>query len=134
MQLKWLLVWTGIFLSTYHGMAKGVELTKKIDFDIGQKHATLHGVVQGFEKINYQFYASKGQSLHVSMDSSKAYLKIYSPFKNSSDTPSFKGETEGSFYNGKLKRSGIYTLQVYLIYDEARRDMKSLYVLEVSID
>ena len=133
MQLKWLIVCIGIFLSTHQGMAKGVELTKKVDFDIGKKHAILHGEVQGFTKTNYQFYATKGQILHVSMDSSKAYFKIYSPFKNSSDTPLFKGETEGSTYNEKLKRSGMYMIQVYLTYDDAKIDTKAIYTLNIDI-
>jgi len=134
MQLKWLIVSIGIFLSTHQGMAKGVELTKKVDFDIGKKHATLHGTVQEFAKTNYQFYATKGQILHVSMDSSKAYFKVYSPFKNSSDTPLFKGETEGATYNEKLKRSGMYMIQVYLTYDDAKIDTKAIYTLKIDIE
>lgn len=134
MYRKWLIVWIGIFLSTYQGMAKGVELTKKVDFDIGQKRVTLHGTVQGFVKTNYQFYANKGEVLHVNIDSSKAYFKIYSPFKNSSDTPLFKGETEGSSYNEKLKRSGMYVIQTYLPYDDAKIDMKAIYTLNLSIE
>ncbi len=134
MQSKWFIVWISILLFTNHGMAKGVELTKKVNFDIDQKHATLHGTVQGFTTTNYQFYANKGQILHVSMDSSKAYFKIYSPFKNSSDTPLFKGETEGSTYNEKLKRSGIYMIQVYLTYDDAKIDTKAIYTLKLDIE
>ena len=134
MYRKWLIVSIAIILSTYQGMAKGVELTKKVDFDIGQKRATLHGTVQGFAKTNYQFYANKGEILHVNIDSSKVYFKIYSPFKNSSDTPLFKGETEGSSYNEKLKRSGIYMIQMYLRYDDAKIDMKAIYTLNINIE
>ena len=134
MQLRWFIVWIGIFLVTPQSMAKGVEVSKKIDFDIGQKSVTLHGAVRGFEKTNYQFYANKGETLHVNIDSSKAYFKIYSPFKNSSDFAFFIGDIEGSKYKDKLLKRGIYTIQVYLIYEEAKKDIKSLYTMHINID
>lgn len=134
MYRKWLIVWIGIFLSTYQGMAKGVELTKKVNFDIGKKSATLHGFVQGYNETDYTFYATKGEHLSVKLDATKVYFNIYSPNQSSSATSVFSGESEGDTYTGTIRNNGIYIIKLYLLSKDAKEDEKAVYTLHLNIN
>ena len=133
MYIKWFMVCMGVFLLTSQSMANSLELTKKIEFGINKKYATLHGFVEGFEKTNYRFYANKGDAVEVVFNSNKANFKLYSPFKTSSDGAFFIRNIDGNNYKGKMKKSGIYTIQIYLPYGEARKNIKSLYTFRIDI-
>jgi len=124
-------IWMSLCMVTQMAFANGVELTKKVDFDVGNMHAIEHGSIQGFDKKNYQFYGHQGEKIMLHLDSVKAYFKLYSAFNTHGDTPLFSAETEGGSYMGVLRRSGIYTIQIYLGYKEAKKDTKAIYTLHI---
>lgn len=116
------------------GVAKDMIRTKQVEFDIGSNSATMHGKVKGYETVYYKLNAKSGQTMRVKLDSSVAYFNIFSPHKGPGDAAMFIGSTEGEKYEGMLSKNGTYTIQVYMMRNEARRGTKALYVLEVSID
>ena len=133
MKLRWLSILVSMFFLTNLLMSKGVEVSEKIDFDIGTRQAILHGTAQGFETRSYKFYAKKGEILRVSLDSPLAHFNVYSPYKNSDDAAMYKGQIEGNHYKIKLRKSGTYTIQVYLTYEDAKKDAKTLYTLKINM-
>ena len=132
--MKLLHIFVSIVFLINISMAKDLILTKKVDFDIGTKSVTLHGGIQKFEKTNYQFYANKGDTIHVSLNASKAHFNIYSPYKENSNSPIFSGKIEGKKYTGVLSKSGIYTVQVYSLNDASIKENRILYTLHINMD
>ena len=66
----------------------------------------------------------------VGLKSSKAFFIIIAPGKDLI----FDGTIKGNSYLGALPTSGTYTIQVYLMRNEARRGTSAPYTLEIGID
>ncbi len=72
--------------------------------------------------------------MRVSLESKKAFINIFEPGKGVGDGAMFIGSTEGANYTGILPKSGTYTIQVYLMRNEARRGTSAPYTLHMGID
>ena len=125
---------TGVLLVMSPCVAKSLVHTKQVHFDKGTNETTLHGTVKGYNTVEYKLFAEKGDSMQVSLDSTVAYFNIFSPHKGSGDSAMFIGSIDGENYVRKLSKSGTYTIQVYLMRNEARRDTRALYSLHIKID
>jgi len=134
MKLHWFVCLFSVLVMSTYGMAEGVTLTKKVDFDIGKKSTTLHGFVQGYDSTNYTFYATKGEHLSVKLDATKVYFNIYSPNQSASANPVFSGKSEGNAYKGVIRSNGTYIIKLYLLSNDAKEDEKALYTLHLNIN
>jgi len=64
-------------------------------------------------------------------DNASSYFNIFT--KSSGDEALFIGSIYGNSYEGKLPADGIYTVQVFLMRNAARRKEKANYTLGISI-
>ena len=115
-------------------MAKGKVTTHQVHFDKGTSGTTVKGHVKGYGTVYYKLGAKAGQSMRVSLRSKKAFMNIFEPGKGAGDGAMFGGSTEGGKYTGVLSESGTYTIQVFLMRNEARRGTNTSYTLEIGIE
>ena len=111
-------------------MAKDKVATHQVHFAKGITGSTIKGHVKGYDTVNYKLGAKAGQSMGVGLKSSKAFFTIIAPGKK----VIFDGTIEGNSYLDTLPTSGTYTIQVYLMRNEARRGTTAPYTLEIGID
>ena len=115
-------------------IAKDKVTTHQVHFDKGTTGSTVKGYVKGYDTVNYTLNTKKGQYMHVSLESKKAYMNIYEPGKGMGAAAMFIGSIKGEKYTGILSKSGTYTIQVYLMRNEARRGTTASYTLHIGID
>ena len=115
-------------------MAKDQVTTHQVHFDKGTTGSTVKGQVKGYDTVNYTLGAKEGQTMRISLESKKAYINIFEPGKGVGDTAMFIGSIKGQSYTGNLAKSGTYTIQVYLMRNEARRGTNAPYTLHIGID
>jgi len=115
-------------------IAKDKVTTHQVHFDKGTTGSTVKGYVKGYDTVNYTLDAKKGQYMHVSLESKKAYMNIYEPGKGMDAAAMFIGSIKGKNYTGNLAKSGIYRIQVYLMRNEARRGTNTPYSLHIGIE
>ncbi|WP_294539133.1 SH3 domain-containing protein [uncultured Rhodoblastus sp.] len=103
--------------------------TQRVDFKDGR--ATIRGGVTGYASIDHVFPAGAGESIEVTIKSSKAsYFNMNPP---GSDVAIFIGSSEGSTFSGVAPTSGDYTARVYLMRNEARRGTTARYTLTIAV-
>jgi len=104
--------------------------TQRVTFKDGR--ATIKGSVTGYATIDYVFPAGAGESIKVSLKSSKAsnYFNVNPP---GSDEAIFNGSSAGSTFSGEAPTSGDYTARVYLMRNEARRGTTAKYTLTIEV-
>ena len=111
-------------------LAKDKVTTHQVHFAKGTTGSTIKGHVKGYDTVNYKLGAKAGQSMGVGLKSSKAFFTIIAPGKK----VIFDGTIKGNSYLDTLPTSGTYTIQVYLMRNEARRGTNAPYTLEIGID
>jgi hypothetical protein len=111
-------------------MAKNKVTTHQVHFAKGTTGSTIKGHVKGYDTVNYKLGAKAGQSMGVGLKSKKAFFTIIAPGKE----VIFNGTIKGNSYLDTLPTSGTYTIQVYLMRNEARRGTNAPYTLEIGID
>ena len=111
-------------------MAKNKVTTHQVHFAKGTTGSTIKGYVKGYDTVNYKLGAKAGQSMGIGLKSSKAFFTIIAPGKK----VIFDGTIKGNSYLDTLPASGTYTIQVYLMRNEARRGTNAPYTLEIGID
>ena len=124
----------GLALLSSSIIAQDKVTTHQVHFDKGTTGTTVKGHVKGYDTVNYKLGAKSGQSMRVSLESKKAFINIFEPGKGVGDGAMFIGSIKGVNYTGVLPESGTYTIQVYLMRNEARRDTKTNYILHIGID
>ncbi|MCD6212209.1 MAG: hypothetical protein J7J02_04415 [Sulfurovum sp.] len=124
----------GLALLSIPALAKDKVTTHQVHFDKGTNGTTVKGHVKGYDTVYYKLGAKAGQSMHVSLRSKKAFMNIFEPGKGAGDGAMFGGSSEGGKYRGVLPESGTYTIQVFLMRNEARRGTNTSYTLEIGID
>jgi len=115
-------------------MAKDKVTTHQVHFDKGTTSSIVEGHVNGYDTVNYRLGAKEGQHMRITLESKKAYMNIFEAGKGVEDEAMFIGSILGGSYTGKLLKSGIYTIQVYLMRNEARRGTDAPYTLNIEID
>ena len=115
-------------------IAKDKVTTHQVHFDKGTTGSTVKGEVKGYDTVNYTLGAKEGQTMRVSLESKKAYMNIFESGKGVGDAAMFIGSIKGQSYTGNLAQSGTYTIQVYLMRNEARRGTNAPYTLHIGID
>ena len=113
--------------------AKDKVTTHQVHFDKGTSGTTVKGHVKGYDTVYYKLGAKAGQSMRVTLESKKAFMNIFEPGKGAGDGAMFGGSTNGENYTGTLAKSGTYTIQVFLMRNEARRGTTANYKLNIGI-
>lgn len=112
--------------------AAGIQ-TKPIQFAKGSSAATIKGTIKGDQTIDYTLRAKAGQTMKVTLKTSKGanYFNVLPP--GSKDEAIFVGSTEGNEWTGTLPADGEYKVRVYLMRSAARRNETASYTLTVGI-
>ena len=121
-------------LFSVQAIAKDKVTTHQVHFDKGTNGTTVKGHVKGYDTVNYKLGAKAGQSMRVSLESKKAFMNIFEPGKGAGDGAMFGGTIKGASYVGTLPKNGTYTIQVFLMRNEARRGTSAPYTLHIGID
>ena len=105
---------------------------EQIQFDKGATSARVSGKIKGRQSVNYQFRAKAGQTIVIDFQPTNwsAYFNVLPP---DSETAIFIGSSAGNHFEGVLPSDGVYTIDVYLMRNAARRNEKANYTLDVSI-
>jgi len=127
-----------IFLISTYLMAgtavfAGEEIRKEpVRFAKGTSAAALSGKIKGYESVDYQVPARAGQRLVVDFKPSNrsAYFNVLPP---GSVEANFIGSTLGNHFEGELPVDGVYTIQVYLMRNAARRNESARYTLDLKL-
>lgn len=97
----------------------------------GGNLATFGGTISGDDTATYRVSASAGQQLQVVLqtDNTSNHFNIYAPGTGPGDKAMFIGSVEGNRYSGVVLEDGVYTVQVFLMRNAARRNESANYKL-----
>lgn len=111
--------------------ADGIE-ARTLQFARGASSATVKGMVQGRQTIDYQLRAKAGQTMTVELKSANAGLafNVLPPGSKDVAIPDAIGLQS---WTGALPADGAYTIRTYLPRSAARRGEKAAYALTVGI-
>ena len=108
----------------------------RIEFAAGATEATIEGAVIGYDSVEYQVAAEIGQTMTVALkaDNPSTYFNVYRP----GDFPGLStalhvGPRDGNAWHATLRKSGDYTVQVFLIRAAARRAETAAFTLTVGV-
>ena len=134
MKLKLFFTVIGIVVLSFPIFAQSIDYTKRLNFGNLNKQENLVGVVKGFHTRSYKFKAKVNQFLRVNLESDIVHFNVYSPNKSEVDGAIFDGSSEGTSFHTKIKKSGIYTIKVYLSDKEATNGEKIIYTLDIGLE
>jgi hypothetical protein len=123
-------------LAVFSPAGAGEARTVHVKFGAGASEALLRGAVKGYGSVDYKVAASAGQRMTASLSakSGSVNFNIFEPGAKPGEAYAlFASDTGGDRFEGKLARSGDYTIQVYLFRNAARRGVQAKYALEVKI-
>jgi hypothetical protein len=104
---------------------------QRVAFKDGQ--AAISGRIKGYESVDYVFPAGAGESLSISLSSSRpgGFFNLLAP--GETDTAFFNGSINGDRYAGAVPTSGDYRARVYMMRNEARRGATTRYRLSIAL-
>ena len=107
--------------------------TTTVHFAHGATTATLKGSVKGYDTANFLLGATGGQVMAVTFQPNNAscYINVVGP---GGGEAIFNGSAEGNSFKGTLSADGTYTIQAYLMRNEARRGKTCNYTVRISLD
>ncbi len=109
---------------------------ERVEFAQGATSATLEGAVSGYDTVQYSVAAEAGQVMTagLSSDNPSVYFNVYRPGDvPGQSTAVHVGPRSGNVWTARLRASGDYTLQVFLIRAAARRGEAAEYKLEIAV-
>jgi hypothetical protein len=116
--------------------AAGTVRQERVEFAQGATTATLEGAVSGFDSVEYQVAAEAGQVMTVGLatEDKSVYFNVYRPGDIPGQSAAVHvGPRSGNDWTQRLRASGDYTVQVFLIRAAARRGDAGAYTLEVAV-
>jgi hypothetical protein len=134
MKLKLFFVLISLVILSFPVTAKDIVCTKRLNFNNINHEDRVVGIIKGYDTKNYKFNAKKGQILKVSLESEVVHFNVYAPNKERIDGAMFEGSSEGMHFTNKLKKGGIYTVQVYLSDEEAEKKQKVIFTLDIGLE
>lgn len=102
----------------------------------GQHPHPIKGQVTGYDFVLYQFSAAAGQTLTIDFKTNNlsSYFNLYGPNQYPDQGAFFIGSTQGNQANEVLTDSGLYTLQVYLMRNAARRNEVAQFSFDINLN
>ncbi|RXM38853.1 DNA breaking-rejoining protein [Chryseobacterium sp. CH21] len=107
--------------------------TQKVKFEVGKSSVLIKGTVKGYQMVDYIVTAKENQILNVDFkaDKGSCYFNVLPP--GSQDEAIFVGSSEGNNFAGTLSLSGPYKIRVYLMRNDARRNIVSNFSLNILV-
>jgi hypothetical protein len=120
------------FFSLHPDSVDAANRTKQLHFAKGMSSTTIRSQIRGYDSVDYQISARKGQTMSVSLQTSNLsnYFNITAP---GATEALFIGSSSGSRYRGRVPGDGVYTISVYLMRNAARRDERAYYKLRIDV-
>ncbi|MGD9656282.1 MAG: hypothetical protein AB7U61_01370 [Methylocystis sp.] len=109
----------------------------RVKFPPGASQASIPGAIKGHQSVNYKVGVQAGQTMVVTLsaNNSSTYFNVFEPGAAPGKSYAmFASDRDGDRFNGRLAKSGDYTIQVYLYRNEARRGGRSQYMLNVAVE
>lgn len=116
--------------------AQDAARQERIQFAEGATEAVVEGAVSGYDSVEYQVAASIGQVMKIGLeaDNPSAYFNVYRPGELPGQSTALHiGPRDGNDWSATLRKSGDYTVQVFLVRAAARRAETASYTLTVSV-
>lgn len=103
-----------------------------VQFARGTSSVTLNGTVTGYAYKDYRVSVAAGQTLTVSLRSlgGSPYFNVMEP--GSRDVAIYNSSMGEQSYSGVTKRSGAYTIRVYMMRAPARRGETARFALNIA--
>lgn len=104
-----------------------------VEFRKGHNSAQYSGEIKGYDYDTYNFYAQKGQKVHVSISNEGADIVLFGPgISDSVDLSRYSPELDD---NGQyiLPTSGKYELRVLQTRNDARKNKAKKYSVNIQI-
>ena len=103
---------------------------EEVQFEKGASDTTIAGKIVGYQIVDYQLRASRGQTLGVNFRPSNlsAHFNILS---YTSEVAMFVGSISGNSFEGEIPADGVYSIRIYLMGNAARRSETVNYTLEI---
>ena len=114
--------------------------TRSIDvrFAPGSSGASLSDRIVGYESVLYRVGAEAGQTMRVTLSTehTATYFNVYTPGSGPGDEALAVGQNTDPLneWTGELTVSGEYTVSVYMMRSAARRDERSDYTINISVE
>ena len=109
---------------------------ERIEFAPDTSEATVEGGIAGYDSVEYQVAAATGQTMTVALtaDNASTYFNVYRPGDvPGQSTALHVGARDGNEWQATLRKTGDYTVQVFLIRAAARRAETSAFTLTVGV-
>ena len=103
---------------------------ERVRFAKGATSAVIKGQLRGDSDVNYLVNAGAGQTITVSLKSSKPRY-YFNVLPSGSKNVAMYAEQTGEDFKGVLPTDGHYTMRGYLVRAAARRDESSNYTLSI---
>jgi Bacterial SH3 domain len=115
--------------------------SEAVRFEPGTSSTVINGSIVGRESVSYTIGAEAGQLMTVRLNASNTatYFNVYAPGRGPGDEALAVSEITGPMtpetntFSAPLPTSGVYTINVYLYRNAARRGDRSDYSLSIQI-
>lgn len=106
--------------------------TVPVQFAKGMTAKAFKGTIRGYATVNYTVPARAGQTMTVALTTSNAssYFNVTAPGANAA---LFIGSTAGNRFSAKVPSTGVYTVQVYMMRNAARRAETANYTVNIAM-
>lgn len=112
--------------------------TVDVRFAAGTSQAALSDAIVGYDSVLYRIGAEAGQTMRVALSPSNGatYFNVYAPGRGPGDEALATGQNTQPLndWTGILPASGEYTVSVYMMRSAARRNERSDFTIDISIN
>ncbi|WKL56563.1 hypothetical protein Q1W73_12820 [Asticcacaulis sp. ZE23SCel15] len=114
-------------------LAQPTDAVTTLRFNPGQSSQDIRGTVVGYQGAVYAVNARGGDRADIRLQGPGNVSLYYNVISPSGDTL-FNGSISGDRFTGTLKETGTYSIQVYLMRNDARRGKRADFKLSVRLD
>ena len=106
-----------------------------VQFARGASSASIKGSVSGEQSVSYQLRAQAGQVMQIDLATNNAssYYNLYGPGSAPGDQALYSAAVAGLQCKYALPKEGLYTINVFLMRNAARRNEKADYTIDIGI-
>lgn len=110
----------------------------EVRFAAGASQAMLSDAIVGYDSVLYTVGAEAGQTMRIALSPSNlaTYFNVYAPGRGPGDEALGNGQFTQPIneWTGTLPTSGEYTVSVYMMRSAARRNERSDFTLDISVE
>lgn len=124
----------------FSASASHAEEMRAVDvrFAAGTSQAVLSDAIVGYDSMLYRVGAEAGQTMRVALSPSNGatYFNVYAPGRGPGDEALAAGQNTQPLndWSGILPASGEYTVSVFMMRSAARRNERSDFTIDISIN